>query len=75
MATGIEPSLVADSDGVGIVILTMGSHYGFWTTLVDAAITLHVVVVADVFPATVVHVVVAALLRGITGVTSRRTAM
>ena len=75
MAAGIEPSLIADSDGVGIVILTMGSHYGFRTTSVDAAITFHIVVVADVFPATVVLMVVAALLRCITGVTPRRTAM
>ena len=65
MATGIEPSLIADSDGVGIVILTMGSHYGFGTALMDAAITFHIVVVADVFPTTVVLMIVAALLKAI----------
>ena len=75
MAAGIEPSLIADSDGVGIVILTMGSHYGFWTALMNAAITFHIVVVADVFPSAVVLMVVAALLLCITGVTTRRTAM
>ena len=75
MAVGIQSPLIADSDGVGIVMFTMGSHYGFRPTLVDAAITFHIVVVADVFPAMVVLMVVAALLRCITGVTPRRTAM
>ena len=75
MAVGIQSPLIADSDGVLVMVLAVGTDLGFGATKVNAAILLYVVVVADVFPATVVHVVVAALLRGITGVTSRRTAM
>ena len=75
MTLGIQSPLIADSDGVGIVILTMGSHHGFGAALMNGSIALHVVVVADVFPATVVLMVVAALRCSVTGVTPRRTAM
>ena len=65
MAVGIESSLVAHSDTVAVVTFYMGADHGFRAALVEGAIALHVVVVTDVFPSTVVHVVVAALLESI----------
>ena len=63
MAVGIESSLVAHADAVAVVTFHMGADHGFWAALVYSTITFYVVVVTDVFPTTVVDVVVAALLK------------
>ena len=47
----VETSLVADADGVGIVVAGMGADHLFGTTEVELAVTGDVVVVATAFPA------------------------
>ena len=53
MVLGIQSSLIANPDGVLVMVLSVGTDLGFRATLVNSAITFRVVVVADVFPAMV----------------------
>ena len=46
-AAGVEAALVADADGVGVVVLGVGSYHRLGTTGVDLAVAGDVVVVAD----------------------------
>ena len=47
----VEASLVADADGVGVVVAGMGADHLFGTTEVELAVTGDVVVVAAAVPA------------------------
>jgi hypothetical protein len=56
--TVVETALVADADGVGIVVPGMGTDHLFRATLMKLAITGDVVVVATAVPAfSTVHLV------------------
>ena len=47
----VETALVADADGVGVVVAGMGADHLFWTAKVELAVAGDVVVVAAAFPA------------------------
>ena len=54
----VETTLVADSDGVGIVVSGMGSDHLFGTAEVELTITRNIIVVATTVPAFgTVHIV------------------
>ena len=54
----IEAALVADADGVSVVVAGMGTDLLFWTALVELTVAGDVVVVAAAFPAAgLVHLV------------------
>ena len=50
LTAGVKASLVADADGVVVVVLAMGSYLVFWTTVLDGPVASYDVVVADAFP-------------------------
>ena len=58
LAMGIEATLVADTDGVGVVVAGMGADHLLGTTEVELSVAGDVVVVAAALPATcLVHLV------------------
>ena len=58
LAMGIETSLVADADGVGVVVAGMGANHLFGTNEVQLSVAGDVVVVATALPAAgLMHVV------------------
>lgn len=61
LALLIETALIADADGVAVVMGDMGPDDAFVTTVPDGAVALHVVMVAYVGKAAVLHVVAPAL--------------
>ncbi len=61
LALLVETPFVADADGVTVVMPDVRSHDAFVPTVPDGAIALHVVVVAYVVKAPVLHVVATAL--------------
>ena len=57
LAIFVQASFVADADGVGIVEPAVGSNFFQGSAFVQGAVTLHVVVVADVLETTVLDVI------------------
>lgn len=47
-----EPADVADADGMGVAVLAVCADFGEWSALVDAAVTVDDVVIADALEAT-----------------------
>ena len=47
LTTDVESPFVADADGVGVVVQTVGADHPFWTTGLDLSVTTDHVVVAD----------------------------
>ena len=47
LTADVEPALVADADGVGIVVQAVGADHPFWSTGLDLSVTTDHVVVAD----------------------------
>ena len=43
----VEPTLVADSDAMGVVVAGVSALLAFWTTWIDHAILRNVIVVTD----------------------------
>ena len=74
LAGSVETTLVADADGVLVVVLAVGSDLGEGTTFMDLPVAGDVVVVADVFP-TSLEVVGTTALKGIVLRDTRGAAM
>lgn len=51
LAIGIKPSLIADSDAVGIVMTGVSTYHFLWTALMELSIPGDVIVIAYTFPA------------------------
>jgi hypothetical protein len=51
LALGIETSLVADTDAVGVVMSGMGSYHFLWAALMELTILGDVIVIAYTFKA------------------------
>ena len=47
MTADVEPALVADADGVGVVVAAVGANHPFRTARLDLSVTTDNVVVAD----------------------------
>ena len=48
-ALSIQSAFIADADGVGIIVAGVHTHLFFCASLIDLAIALNVIVVADAF--------------------------
>lgn len=75
LGRGPYSPLITDTDAMGIVVLAVCADNGLVTALVDAAIYLDVVVVADVLETAVTDMIVATLLEGEPPVHPRGTAV
>ena len=62
MAVDIEAALVADTDGVSVVVLAVCAHLLLGSSPVNLAIPCDIVVIADILEVPVTDVVVAAVL-------------
>lgn len=65
LAVSVQASFVAHTDGVSVVILDVGTFGVLRPPLVDGAVKLNIVVVADVMPAVMVDMVMTALPEGV----------
>ncbi len=75
MSGGIKTALIADANGVGVVVAAVGTGNSLCPTPVNGTVRLHIIVIADVFPAIVAYMVAAALAEGVPAVAARCAAV
>ena len=73
--TGGEPPFITDTDAMGVVVLAVCADNGLVAALMDGAIYLDVIVVADILETAVTDVILATLLEGEPPVHPRGTAV
>lgn len=57
---GVKATLITDTDGMSVVVLTVCSHLFFGSSLMDPAIPRDIVMISDIFEVPIAYVIFSA---------------